>query len=272
MPLDPQDNAAIPPAASTPSSPSGASAQFPTTSAPPGSTSYYRSLDSAGLIRAITLLNQRISRKFPESGLSRVAGELLHVSQEAATRATMAERPHLALRFGIGLLLLLALACIVWLCRSLKLNIPVGSLFDLLQGLEATINVLLLAAAATWSLVSLEMRMKRTAALKMLHELRVLAHLVDMHQLTKDPKTPWTDEGEPPQPGLPLSTTQLAQYLDYCTDMLSLIGKIAALYAQYFDDRVVLQAVDEVESLANSLARKIWQKIMILHHIAPPET
>ncbi len=104
----------------------------------------------------------------------------------------------------------------------------------------------------------------------MLHELRVLAHLVDIHQLTKDPKTRGFEEAELLHPGHPLSTPELVLYLDYCSDMLSLIGKIAALYAQYFDDMAVLQAVDEVESLANSLARKIWQKIMILHHI--PET
>lgn len=247
----------------------------PDTAAAPAkadSTSYYRSLDATGLIRAVTLLHQRISRKFPESGLSRVAGELLKVSQEAAARAAKAERPHIRLRIGIGLLLFVALAWLVWLAGSLRFNFSVGSLFDLLQGLEASINVLLLAAAGAWSLVSLEARIKRTAALRMLHELRVMAHLVDMHQLTKDPKTPWADEGEPPQPGLTLTTPQLAQYLDYCTDMLSLIGKIAALYAQYFDDRVVLQAIDEVESLANSLARKIWQKIMILHHVAPAES
>ncbi|NIO43804.1 MAG: hypothetical protein GTO41_28795 [Burkholderiales bacterium] len=47
--------------------------------------------------------------------------------------------------------------------------------------------------------------------------------------------------------------------------MLSLIGKLAALYVQRFDDPVALASVNEVESLATGLSRKIWQKIMILH-------
>jgi hypothetical protein len=234
----------------------------------PGSNDYYRTLDANGIIRAVTLLNQRICRKFPDSGLSKVAAELLTISQEAADRAAMTERPHIPLRIGTGLLLVLTLGYIGWLIAGLHLNVSVTSALDLLQGLESTINVLLLAGAGTWSLVSLETRIKRTAALRMLHELRVMAHLVDMHQLTKDPKCLFTDQAEVVSPGTPLTTPQLAQYLDYCNDMLSLTGKVAALYAQYFDDRVVLQAIDEVESLTTSLSRKIWQKIMILHEIA----
>lgn len=46
--------------------------------------------------------------------------------------------------------------------------------------------------------------------------------------------------------------------------MLSLIGKLAALYVQKFDDPVALSAVNDVEQLTTGLARKIWQKIMIL--------
>jgi hypothetical protein len=57
---------------------------------------------------------------------------------------------------------------------------------------------------------------------------------------------------------------ELGRYLDYCTELLSLISKIAALYVQRFDDEVTLGAVNEVESLTSGLSKKIWQKIMIL--------
>jgi hypothetical protein len=46
--------------------------------------------------------------------------------------------------------------------------------------------------------------------------------------------------------------------------MLSLTGKIAALYVERFDDSVVLGSVNEIEALTTSLAGKIWQKLMIL--------
>jgi len=57
---------------------------------------------------------------------------------------------------------------------------------------------------------------------------------------------------------------QIGRYLNYCSEMLSLTSKIAALYAERLNDAVVLQAVDEVETLTTGLSRKIWQKIMIL--------
>ncbi len=41
-------------------------------------------------------------------------------------------------------------------------------------------------------------------------------------------------------------------------------SKIAALYVQYFDDQVALQAVNKIENLTIGLSRKIWQKVMII--------
>ena len=58
---------------------------------------------------------------------------------------------------------------------------------------------------------------------------------------------------------------ELSRYLDYCSEALSLTGKVAALYMKGFDDPVALQAVNEVESLTTGLSRKIWQKLTILY-------
>jgi len=62
-----------------------------------------------------------------------------------------------------------------------------------------------------------------------------------------------------------MSPFELSRYLDYCSEMLSITGKIAALYIQKFDDGVALQAVNEVESVTTALSGKIWQKLMILY-------
>ena len=51
--------------------------------------------------------------------------------------------------------------------------------------------------------------------------------------------------------------------------MLSITGKVAALYIQDFDDDVALAAVNEVENLTNGLSRKIWQKLMIVYAMGP---
>ena len=62
-----------------------------------------------------------------------------------------------------------------------------SSLADLLQGFDAVVNELILLGVAIFFLSSLETRLKRRRALDALHGLRSLAHIVDMHQLTKDP-------------------------------------------------------------------------------------
>jgi hypothetical protein len=86
-----------------------------------------------------------------------------------------------------------------------------------------------------------------------------------MHQLTKDPSLVHGDVTlTPSSPKRRMSFFELTRYLDYCSEMLSLTGKVAALYAQELRDAVVLSAVNEIEVLTTALSRKIWQKIMIL--------
>ncbi|MEM8650472.1 MAG: hypothetical protein AAGF54_08090, partial [Pseudomonadota bacterium] len=61
-----------------------------------------------------------------------------------------------------------------------------------------------------------------------------------------------------------LKPAELVRYLDYCSEMLSITGKISALYAQAVPDMEVVNAVNDVEALGGNLARKIWQKIMLI--------
>ena len=68
----------------------------------------------------------------------------------------------------------------------------------LVEGLESAVNLLILFGGAVWFLITLEERLKRARVLKALHELRSLAHVVDMHQLTKDPR--WCSGARSPPP------------------------------------------------------------------------
>jgi len=101
-----------------------------------------------------------------------------------------------------------------------------------------------------------------------LNELRAFAHVVDMHQLTKDPTV--VLGGAHPTAASPkraMSEFQLARYLDYCAEMLALISKLAALYGLRSLDVEIDQAVREIEGLTSDLGRKIWQKITILSEL-----
>jgi len=90
-------------------------------------------------------------------------------------------------------------------------------------------------------------------------------HIVDMHQLLKDPEIVLEDHTPTASsPERAMTRFELARYLDYCSEMLSISGKVAALYVQYLDDPVVLSTVTEVETLATGISGKVWQKIMIL--------
>jgi len=96
-----------------------------------------------------------------------------------------------------------------------------------------------------------------------------MAHVIDMHQLTKGPERFFS--GDNRTASFPIQTMnnfELTRYLNYCTEMLSLVGKVAALYTQDFDDTVVLTAVNELENLTTGLSRKIWQKIMIFYRFS----
>ena len=121
---------------------------------------------------------------------------------------------------------------------------------------EAGFNDIVFFGIAVFFLLSIETRVKRRRALTVLHELRSLAHIVDMHQLTKDPALISADRE--------MSPAELGRYLDFCSDILSLISKVAALLVQHFGDGVVLAAVNEIETLTTGLSRKVWQKITIL--------
>ena len=61
-----------------------------------------------------------------------------------------------------------------------------------------------------------------------------------------------------------MTTFELGRYLDYCTELLSIIGKVAAIYVQEFPDPAAVEAADELTRLTTDLTRNIWQKIMIL--------
>lgn len=101
-----------------------------------------------------------------------------------------------------------------------------------------------------------------------LHEsagrLRSIAHLIDAHQLTEDPNVaPGSSFNTKHSPKRVMTPYELNRYLDYCSEMLSFVGKIGFLYVQKFGDPVAVKSVNDLEALATALSRKVWQKIMI---------
>jgi hypothetical protein len=166
------------------------------------------------------------------------------------------------------LLVAVIVAGLVTTLLSLEMPQRGLGLGEFIQVLEAGINDVVLVGVALFFLITLEARIKRRRALDALHELRVIAHIIDMHQLTKDPERVLGRGGDTDSsPVRTMTPIELGRYLDYCSEMLSITGKIAALYVQRFPDGVALTAVNEIEDLTTGLSQKIWQKLMI-HHAA----
>lgn len=227
----------------------------------------YRHLDIDRILETAARLQRRIVERFPESNLGKVAAELVAVGEQARARCDRVRRPHRLLRAAVGVAILAlvgAVGGVVWLTFRLATG-PLGAT-EFLQGLDAAVNEILLAAAGVYFLVSLERRQKRRDVLRALHELRSIAHVIDAHQLTKDPESLLSPHrsATASSPERRLGQFELARYLDYCSELLSIIAKLAALHAQSDDDSVVLGAVNDVESLTGDLSNKIWQKVTIL--------
>jgi hypothetical protein len=187
------------------------------------------------------------------------------VAREDRERVAWVARPNLWLRTGIGLAIVLGVTGIVMFVNSLLRMTVTIEAFNALQGIEAAVNTVALAGAAGWFLLNLETVWRRRAVLHDLHELRSIAHVVDMHQLNKDPTTMGAGYTSTASSQVHNMTHfEVVRYLDYCSEMLSLTGKLAALYMQNVRDPVIIEAVNEIEDLTTSLSRKIWQKIIIL--------
>lgn len=225
-------------------------------------------LDPDRIVQTIALLRRRIDERFPGSGLGGVCATLLDIGERTRERLDWVERPNLWLRTATWLMAILlvlgAAAAVVALGNALRVS-GVDDPLALVQAVESAVQEMVFVGVALVFLLTLESRLKRKRALGFIKELRAVAHLVDMHQLTKDPhRITGSAPDTASSPRRELTPQELGRYLDYCSEMVSLTAKLAALYAQRFDDAVVLQAVDEVEDLTTGIAGKTWQKITML--------
>lgn len=228
----------------------------------------YRQLDDAKILATLARLGDRITERFPESGLSRLAAELQALGTETVALVTRLRRPHWPLRIGAGLAILAMVLVLIASLATLRLSTGIDRLAELIQATDAALSTLVFLGATLFFLITLETRLKRRLALSTLHQLRSVAHIVDMHQLTKDPERALSARPDTASsPARSLAPFELGRYLDYCSELLSVISKLAALHVQYFDDPVTLDAVNDIESLTTGLSGKIWQKITLLDRV-----
>lgn len=232
----------------------------------------YHELQISHIVATLRRLHQRICERFPESGLSKVAAELLKIAEETGPILERQRRPHRFIQFAAAAIILLLLAIpiagLAW--RGLP-ALEIRDLPTALQVLESAIQDVIFLGLALYFVFTLETRLDRRGSLRELQRLRNIVHIIDMHQLTKDPEhliSP--DMRTPSSPARMLTHFEMSRYLDYCTELLSLSSKIAAVHLQAVNDPVVLSGVSDIEVLSSSLSNKIWQKINVIDALRRP--
>lgn len=225
----------------------------------------YRQLDDASILQTLERLKLRIAERFPGSGLSRVADELIVVGREVTETVNYLRRPNYLIRIPVVIAIVLMLSLVVLIIVRVPWRTQPSDLDQVNSLASNGINNIGFLGIAIFFLLTIETKLKRKRALRMIHELRSLAHVVDMHQLTKDPERLGSDAPDTASsPERTMSPTQLGRYLDYCSELLSVDSKLAALLVQHFSDEVIMGAVNEIETLTTGLSGKIWQKIRLI--------
>lgn len=230
-------------------------------------------LDPERILETAEKLARRVEDRFPGSSIARLSFDLSKVARVTVVQVERARRPIVWLRIAAWLLISLGIMLAIEITKHLHTNFDLGNPGDFIQSFQAALETCVLMGASILFVLGWENRIKRRRTLHYLHELRAIAHLVDIHQINKTPDTVRFDMD--PTPNSPVRTMtpfQMARYFGYCAEMLSLVGKLATLYAQDFADPAVMQAVDQVEDLTTSLSSKIWQKSMLITHRLPAES
>jgi hypothetical protein len=225
-------------------------------------------LEPVPVIGTARRLRDRVGARFPDRGIHRVAQELVTLTEQVADASAGSRRRTRLVRTAshvvIGIVVLVALVAFGFAVEGAFTEAPDNGL-DWLPLIESAVNDIVFVALAVVLLYTFPERVQRSDLLAKLHRLRSLAHIIDMHQLTKEPESlrdafvNGTDGAD-----VDLSPEQVEYYLEYCTELLSLVGKAAALCAEESQDEIVLNTVSTIESLTMGMSRKVWQKITVL--------
>src|SRR6185503_7364438 len=100
----------------------------------------YRQLDRGHITSTIERLRNRINERFPDSGLGRVAQELILIAQETSSLSEYFAKPNWAIRAATVVGLFLMLATVIFVATTVRLDLNVSGIADFFQGAEAAVS------------------------------------------------------------------------------------------------------------------------------------
>jgi len=229
-------------------------------------------LNKGNIVETTETMVRRIEERFPGSDLGQVSQTIYTTCSDTQAQIEALKKPIWKLRLvtiGIAAISLLFLFYLVFGGIQWRVFELPDTYQTFISILEPTLGSLVFLMVYFVFVATLESRWKQRRVLRVLNELRSLAHVIDMHQLTKDPnRLLQAGPDTAASPKRSLTPFELGRYLDYCSELLAILSKLSAVWAQDFPEPNLLAAVDQIELLTNGLSRKIWQKLMILESAA----
>src|SRR5688500_6482888 len=126
----------------------------------------YRELRLEHIVATAEKLQQRIAERFPGSGLSHIASELVRIAQETGPVLTRMRRPHRIVQTAvvIAVILLVAIPGVLIITRGLS-ALQIEGLGGLLQVVESAIQDIVFISVALYFLLTLETRLDRRVSI-----------------------------------------------------------------------------------------------------------
>ena len=213
-------------------------------------------LDPARIIETAEKLARSIGASLPGSVLAGLAVELVRIARDTDRQVRQARRPILVIRIASVTAIGCGLLGIGFLLNRIHFRWEFGSTFtELFEVTGAAVNFLVMLSGALWFLVTFENRVKCNRALASIQELREFIHVVDATQLYYTPDM--YDEGGS-------SANKLRRfdhtYLLYCSQILGLVGNLAALHTRGAAGDSIMRASADVEMFATALTGKLYNK------------
>jgi hypothetical protein len=210
-----------------------------------------RRLDSHDIIETAKNLADDIDGTLPGSQLALLARELAVLATVTEDRGRQAHRPLFAIRTLSALAIGLVLLALWYLASHIHARWELNTFNDVLNTVNAGFNLLVLLAGALWFCATLEGRIKRKEALRLIEELREFAHVVDVTQLHHTPELyrscQKTESGH-----AAINET----YLFRSTQMLGVISNLAHLCSRGATGDSILRAASEVQMLTLAISAK----------------
>lgn len=224
-----------------------------------------RRIDPSSIVRTAERLSARVGERFPDNDLAVVARETALIAAETVQRIEKLSAPKVFARLAAGLAGLCVVGGVATVTWAGVGGVNRSGGVAWIATTESAINDLVFAAIALTFLAKIDTYFHRRGALSSIRPLRSAAHVIDLHQLTKDPFGALVGglaltESSPVRS---MKQVELERYLQYCIELLSVIGVLGALHAQELQDPVVIEAVGDIETLTVDLSLKIWNKISV---------